>query len=129
MTLKSSNRRNRRHIQKGNEWLAPKLLDDVTKPQTMAEDTVENSFTPEVETTTLESNDKSPRRSSRCRRALSWHQHYAMQTGSQLAPGLFNADGLPAGTMSWREVIRLTVESLLQKNLEILFVYLTSLHC
>ena len=62
-----------RHIQKGNERLAPKLLDDVTKPQTMAEDTVENSFAPEVETPTLEFNKKSPRRSSRCRRAPTWH--------------------------------------------------------
>ena len=48
-----------RHIQKGNERLAPKLLDDMTKPQTMAEDTVENSFTPEVETPTSEFNNKS----------------------------------------------------------------------
>ena len=62
-----------RHIKKDNERLAPKLLDDVTKPQTMAEDTDENSFTPEVETPTLEFNNKSPRRSSRCRRAPPWH--------------------------------------------------------
>ena len=62
-----------RHIKKDNERLAPKLLDDVTKPQTMAEDTDENSFTPEVETPTLEFNNKSPRRSSRCRRASPWH--------------------------------------------------------
>ena len=64
-------RRNRRHIQKSNELLAPKLLDDVTEPQTTAEDTVENSFTPEFETSTPESNDKGPRRSSRCRWAPS----------------------------------------------------------
>ena len=60
-------RRNRRHIQKSNELLAPKLLDDVTEPQTTAEYTVENSFTHEFETPTPESNDKAPRRSSRCR--------------------------------------------------------------
>ena len=70
--------RNRRHIQQSNEPLAPKLLGDVTKPQTMADDTVENSFTPEVETPTSDSNDKGSRRSSRCRRAPSWHQNYAM---------------------------------------------------
>ena len=77
-------RRNRRHIQKSNEPLAPKLLDDVTEPQTMSGDTAENSFTPEVETPTPDSNDKGPRRSSRCRRAPSWHQNYAM-AGTDLA--------------------------------------------
>ena len=64
-------RRNRKHIQKSNELLAPKLLDDVTEPQTTSEDTVENSFTPEFETSTPESNDKGPRRSSRCKWAPS----------------------------------------------------------
>ena len=77
-------RRNCRHIQKGNEPLAPQLLDDMTEPQTIADDTVENSFTPEVETPTPDSNDKGLRRSSHCRRAPSWHQNYAM-AGTDLA--------------------------------------------
>ena len=87
-------RRNRRHIQKSNELLAPKLLDDVTEPR-QRQRTLSRILSPMNVTPNPESNDKAPRRSSRCRWTSSWHQDYTQ----------------------WCELIRLTVESLLQKKL------------
>mgnify|MGYP000126216216 FL=1 len=59
-------RRNRRHIQKSNELLAPKLLDDVTEPR-QRQRTLSRILSPMNVTPNPESNDKAPRRSSRCR--------------------------------------------------------------